>query len=118
MIRLFSFLTESPFDQIGTIASTLQEKRLTSSTNKTVHEINVPNDTLHFLIFGATSYAIHGYGMVASTSSGSIDAETLKLEGITITTSNGKVTCNIGATARPFYMLDVLIRGNEYCSLS
>ena len=103
---------------IANLINVLQFKRMQSETDKTTHIINVPNDTMHFLIFGATSYSYHGYGMVAATSGGALNAPTIQLEGITITTGTGTITCNVGSSARPFYLIDILVRGNGYCTLS
>ena len=90
-----------------------------SASNKTSHDINIPNDSLHFLVIAATSYNIHAYGIVSTTSAGAVQSSTMqKSSGITLTTATGKITVDVGSTARPLVVWDFVIRGSTFCTLS
>lgn len=105
-------------DQIVSLENIFNPKRIESSSNKTTHVINVPSDSLHFLIIGCTSASLHAYGMVGSTSGGVIDNDTMQTNGITITKGTGTISCDIGSTARPMIVIDINLRGSGWCSLS
>ena len=105
-------------DQIGSLIDAFEVKRIDSSSEKTTHTINVPNNSVHFLLIQCTSNSIHGYGIVASTSGGSINIVTMQKDGITMTTGTGTISCAIGSTARPMGIVDIKLRGAGWCTLS
>ena len=94
-------------------------KYVASSSDKTSHTINVPNNSLRFLVISSTSTTIHAYGIVATTSAGSVNIETMQTsQGITLTAATGAITVNVGSTARPLQILDIAMRGSNFCTLS
>ena len=92
---------------------------LNSASDKTSHTLNIPNNSLHFLLIESTSTGLHAYGMVASTSSGALTTQTMqKTNGITLTNGTGAITVNLGSTARPLHVVDIRLRGTGFCTLS
>ena len=90
-----------------------------SAEDKTIHTLNVPNNSLHFLLIESTSTGLHAYGMVASTTSGALVTQTMqKTNGSTLTANTGSITIDLGSTARPLHIVDIRLRGSGYCTLS
>ena len=92
---------------------------LNSASDKASHTINVPNNSLHFLLIESTSTSLHAYGMVASTASGALTTQTMqKTNGLTLTYGTGAITVDLGSTARPLHVVDIRLRGSGFCTLS
>lgn len=90
-----------------------------STSDKTQHQINVPANSLHFLLIESTSITVHAYGIVATTSSGVMSIDTVQTSsGITLIAGTGGITVDVGSTARPLHVVDIRMRGFGFCTLS
>lgn len=104
---------------LGSVFFAANVSNVNSASNKTSHTLNVPNDSLHFLMLESTSSGLHAYGMVASTASGVLVTQTMqKTNGLTLTNGTGAITVDLGSTARPLHVVDIRLRGSGFCTLS